>query len=125
MARALYSDLFLIFSPPASGGLINQTSINSFITTLYKEAAISVLIDYTTDTNAFLDDERVKGTIVQRASDVVNQWYRSTSNKYQDTKPPSFHLTDIDKSQLRATLKFTFGFASYEDTPTQETGDGN
>jgi len=126
MVRALYSDLFLIFTPPATGGLINQVTIANFITSLYKKAALAAVRIYTAGTDSYLDDERVKGVIIIRASTVVNQWYASISIKQlTPVAPPKFDLTEEDKAELRSLLVFTFGFASREDTPIQETGDGD
>lgn len=125
MARALYSDLFLIFTPPATTGLINRLSIAAFITTLYKKAATVANINYAA-TGTLLDDERIKGIIITRASAVVNQWFASTSIKFQSTvNPPKFDLSREDRADIRGLLTVSFGFASREDIPLQEIGDGN
>ena len=90
------------------------------------QAATALVKTYTAADNAYLDDDRTKGIIITRASAIVNQWYASLSTKYQPAiSPPSFNLTDEDKASLKSILVVTFGFASYEDKPIEEIGDGN
>ncbi|WP_371805468.1 hypothetical protein [Candidatus Lokiarchaeum ossiferum] len=123
MARALYTDLFLKFTPAASGNGITQTAITNLIKNLYREAANALEISYTESENAYLDDERVKGIVIKRCSKICNDWNIKSPDGSQIS--PDFGLTKEDKQDILNLKTMSFGFASYEDTPLNEIGDGN
>ena len=118
MTRAAYTDLFLIFTPAATGAGVLQATITLVINNIYTEA--ETLMRATAgslDTN-----NTVKGLIIKNASNCINAWHL---HKADMSKPaPVFGLTDKEQLLLLSTIGFSFGFASHEDTPLTEVGDG-
>ena len=123
MAISTYNDLFLTFEANASGGGITQTSLNNLIINLLRQYTIAVdgeNGDYTT----YNDNVNVQSFIVSRASDIANLWHDRREN-VQGATTPIFSLSTDDITFIAMGKKWKYRFASHEDRPINEIGDGN
>jgi hypothetical protein len=107
MARVVYGDLFLNFTPGASTTPTTTTAIGSVITNHYIEAygyyygAGSYSADDSTDTDTVITSEEFKAALKSVISDIINKWSRSVNIRAESREPlPSFSLS----KELKALL---------------------
>ena len=123
MTLSTYSDLFLTFEANASGGGITTTSLNNLIINLLRQYTVAVAGD-SGDYTTYNDNENVQSFVISRASDIANNWHNRREN-IEGAITPTFSLSKDDIQFITNGKKWTFRFASREDEPLNEIGDGN
>jgi hypothetical protein len=133
VARALYSDLILSFTPTAAGTgatTPNQTEIANGITLLYKNAYRvigAVYAAYSASAeHAIIDTEECKSEIISAATRIVqgiHDYVSIVSSAEKQKKFPSFRLEKEEVNAICMIKPATIRFASREDTDSVEIGD--